>query len=85
MFLIILFQFQSINDHYPVCVTRKHSNSFERGPVHKFISYRETKSFNETDFINEPEEQPWTVLNILRMLLLWFILIVIVRPLFLCL
>ena len=54
----------SISDHYPVCVTRKLSSSFDRGPVHKFINYRETKSFNETDFINELEEQPWTVLNI---------------------
>ena len=54
----------SISDHYPVCVTRKLSNSFDRGPVHKFINYRETKSFNESDFINELEEQPWTVLNI---------------------
>ena len=54
----------SISDHYPVCVTRKFSNSFDRGLVHKFINYRETKSFNETDFTNELEEQPWTVLNI---------------------
>ena len=30
----------SISDHYPVCVTRKLSNSFDRGLVHKFISYR---------------------------------------------
>ena len=54
----------SISDHYPVCVTRKISNTFERGPVHKFISYRETRSFNESDFISELEEQPWTVINI---------------------
>ena len=54
----------SISDHYPVCVTRKISNAFDKGPVHKFINYRDTKSFNESDFINELEEQPWTVLNI---------------------
>ena len=28
------------------------------------IHYRDTKSFNEADFINELEEQPWTVLDI---------------------
>ena len=54
----------SISDHYPVCVTRKISNTFDRGPVHKFISYREAKSFNENAFITELEEQPWTVMNI---------------------
>ena len=54
----------SISDHYPVCVTRKISNTFEKGPVHKFITYRNTKSFNETEFIRELEEQPWTVINI---------------------
>ena len=54
----------SISDHYPICVTRKISNTFDRGPVHKFINYRDTKSFNESDFISELEQQPWSVINI---------------------
>ena len=54
----------SISDHYPVCLTRKISNTFDRGPVHKFICYREARSFNENAFISELEEQPWTVMNI---------------------
>lgn len=54
----------SISDHYPVCVTRKVSKSFSRGPVHKFICYRDTKSFNESDFIHELENQPWSIMNI---------------------
>ena len=54
----------SISDHYPVCITRKISKSFECGPVHKFISYRDTSSFNETDFIRDLEEQPWSVIDI---------------------
>ena len=54
----------SIRDHYPVCVTRKVSNSFNRGPVHKLISYRDTKHFNQSEFIQELENQPWSVINI---------------------
>ena len=54
----------SISDHYPICVTRKISNTFDRGPVHKFINYRDTKSFNESDFISELEQQSWSVINI---------------------
>ena len=32
--------------------------------MHKFINYRDTKSFNESDFISELEQQPWSVINI---------------------
>ena len=54
----------SISDHYPVCITRKITNSFSRGPVHKFITYRDTKGFSEADFIQDLENQPWSVINI---------------------
>ena len=54
----------ALSDHYPVCLTRKISNDFERGPIHKLISYRDTKSFNEATFISELENQPWTVIDI---------------------
>ena len=37
-----------LSDHYPVCITRKLSKSFKNGPVHKFISYRNIKMFDET-------------------------------------
>ena len=54
----------ALSDHYPVCLTRKLSNDFESGPIHKLISYRDTKSFNEATFISELENQPWTVIDI---------------------
>ena len=54
----------ALSDHYPVCLTRKISNDFESGPIHKLILYRDTKSFNEATFISELENQPWTVIDI---------------------
>ena len=56
--------FYAISDHYPVCVTRKITNFNGKGPVHKFISYRETKSFNEANFIYDLESQPWSIMSI---------------------
>ena len=53
-----------VSDHYPVCITRKLAKSFDKGPVHKYISYRDTKRFNETDFLNDLENQPWSVIDI---------------------
>lgn len=32
----------AICNHYPVCITRKLSKSFDKGLVHKCISYRDT-------------------------------------------
>ena len=40
----------AISDHFPVCLTRKITKDFDKGPVHKFISYRDTKSFDESAF-----------------------------------
>lgn len=54
----------AISDHYPVCLTRKPSNSLDRGPIHKFIQYRDTKYFSENDFISELATQPWSVIDI---------------------
>ena len=53
-----------VSDHYPVCITRKLAKSFDKGPVHKYISYRDTKRFNETDFLSDLENQPWSVIDI---------------------
>ena len=52
-----------VSDHYPVCITRKLAKSFDKGPVHKYISYRDTKRFNETDFLSDLENQPWWKIN----------------------
>ena len=52
----------AISDHYPVCITRKFSKSFNKGPVHKFITY--SKWFNETNFLYDLENQPWSVIDI---------------------
>ena len=54
----------AISDHYPVCNTRKLSKSFNKGPVHKFITYRDTKRFNETNFLYDLKNQPWSVIDI---------------------
>ena len=54
----------AISDHYPVCITRKLSKSFDKRPVHKFITYRDTKRFNETNFLYDLENQPWSVTDI---------------------
>ena len=54
----------AISDHFPVCLTRKITQDFDKGPLHKFIHYRDTKSFNETAFVSELENQPWSVIDI---------------------
>ena len=53
----------ALSDHYPVCITRKLSKSFENGPVHKFISYWNIKTFDLTRFLNTLASQPWSVLD----------------------
>ena len=52
----------ALSDHYPVCITRTLSKSFENGPVHKFISYWNIKTFDLTRFLNALASQPWSVL-----------------------
>ena len=54
----------AISDHYPVCLTRKITKDFDKGPVHKFISYRDTKSFSESAFMSDLVNQPWLVIHI---------------------
>ena len=54
----------AISDHFPVCLTRKITQDFDKGPLHKFIHYRDTKSFSETAFVSELENQPWSVIDI---------------------
>ena len=53
-----------VSDQYPVCITRKLAKSFDKEPVHRYVSYRDTKRFNETDFLNDLENQPWSVIDI---------------------
>ena len=53
-----------VSDHYPVCITRKLSKAFDTGPVHKFINYRNTKTFDEEQFLNDLNNQPWSVIDI---------------------
>ena len=54
----------AISDHYPVCITRKLSKAFDTGPVHKFINYRSTKTFDEEQFLHGLANQPWSVTDI---------------------
>ena len=53
-----------VSDHYPVCITRKLSKTFDIGPVHKFINYRCTKTFDEDQFLTDLNNQPWSVIDI---------------------
>jgi hypothetical protein len=53
----------SISDHYPVCFTRKHSSAYPKGPVHKTISYRSLKYFDEHAFLQDLSQQPWSIIH----------------------
>ena len=44
--------------------TRKLSKTFDTGPVHKIINYRNTKTFDEEQFLNDLSNQPWSVIDI---------------------
>ena len=55
-----------VSDHYPVFITRKLAKSFDKGPVHKYINYSDAKKFNETDFLSDLENQPWSVVDIFQ-------------------
>ena len=54
----------SISDHYPVCITRKIASNYVKGPVHKSISYRSMKTFNENEFLDDLSNQPWFLIDI---------------------
>ena len=54
----------SISDHYPVCITRKVASNYVKGPVHKSISYRSMKTFNENEFLDDLSNQPWFLIDI---------------------
>ena len=53
----------SISDHYPVCFTRKHTSDYPKGPVHKAISYRSLKYFDEYTFLQDLSQQPWSIIE----------------------
>ena len=53
----------AISDHYPVCVTRKISTSYSKGPQHKVIHFRSMKHFDENDFLSDLNSQPWSVMD----------------------
>lgn len=46
-----------ISDHFPICITRK-SNGFKNG-IHKEISYRCMKHFNEALFLKDLSNASW--------------------------
>jgi exonuclease III len=56
--------FYAISDHYPVCLTRKISSNYNKGPVHKTITYRSMKNFDETNFLTDLSNQPWSLLEL---------------------
>ena len=47
-----------------MCITRKLSKAFDAGPVHKFINYRNTKTFDDEQFLNDLANHPWSVIDI---------------------
>ena len=53
-----------ISDHYPVCVTRKVSNSGSSESKHKTITYRCMRNFDIQEFLEELKSQSWSLLNI---------------------
>ena len=53
----------AISDHYPVCLTRKIPSSYAKGPVHKTITYRSMKRFDESKFLAELYNQPWFLID----------------------
>ncbi|KAL4238884.1 hypothetical protein ACF0H5_003591 [Mactra antiquata] len=53
----------SLSDHYPICFTRKTSIKSD-GPMHKMISYRNVKNFNEELFLQDLQYQPWSTIDI---------------------
>jgi exonuclease III len=53
----------SVSDHYPICFTRKHMPSYSKGPVHKCITYRSLKYFNDEDFRQDLLQQQWSALD----------------------
>ena len=54
----------AISDHHPICITRKCSQSFGNS-THKFISYRDIKHLNITDFMGDMYNAPWSSINAL--------------------
>lgn len=55
----------SISDHFPVCFTRKISGKSLNDSVHKTITYRSLKRFDEDNFLLELSNQPWQLINTL--------------------
>ena len=54
----------SISDHYPICISRKMSSCYDKGPVHKSIPYRSLKNVDECRFLEGLVIQPWSVLEL---------------------
>ena len=53
----------AISDHYPVCLTRKIASSYVKGPVHKTITYRSMKRFDENKFLTDLSCLPWFLID----------------------
>ena len=54
----------AISDHYPIFISRKMSSCYDKGPVHKSITYRSLKNFDECRFLEDLAIQPWSVLDL---------------------
>lgn len=52
----------AVSDHYPICVTRKYSQSRENLSDNE-ISYRNTKHFDENSFMSDMFNAPWQNVN----------------------
>ena len=53
----------AISDHYPVCLTRKMSSNSPSGSQHKTITYRYMRHFDNIEFLEDLESQPWSMLD----------------------
>ncbi|XP_060561384.1 uncharacterized protein LOC132721143, partial [Ruditapes philippinarum] len=54
----------SISDHFPICFTRKISNTITKKSLHQIIQYRNVKKFDEKEFLESLEQQPWSLIEI---------------------
>ena len=53
----------SVSDHYPVCLTRKISPNYIKGPLHKTIEFRSLKHFDVEKFLSDLTLQPWSLMD----------------------
>ena len=54
----------AVSDHNPICLTRKLSQCKTSEQGHKTITYRAMKDFDQDQFLQDLECQPWLLLDI---------------------